>query len=255
MSRYAPVSTELNLPEVESAVLARWRRDSTFERSIARRTGSPLYAFDDGPPFATGLPHYGHILTSYMKDVVPRYFTMRGHRVPRRWGWDCHGLPVEYEVEKELGLSGPADIVALGLDRFTEECRGLVLRYADEWERIVTRLGRWVDFDDAYKTMDRSYMESVLWAFTSLHERGLIYEGHKVVPYCTRCQTPLSNFEARLDDAYRPRTDLSCTVKFRLGDDPGASLLAWTTTPWTLPSNVALAVASRSRLRGVRSRA
>jgi isoleucyl-tRNA synthetase len=242
MSRYSPVSTALNLPEVESAVLTRWRRDSTFERSIARRAGSVLYAFDDGPPFATGLPHYGHILTSYVKDVVPRYFTMRGYRVPRRWGWDCHGLPVEYEVEKELGLSGPADIAALGLDRFTRECRGLVLRYAAEWERIVTRLGRWVDFEHAYKTMDRSFMDSVLWAFYRLHELGLIYEGQKVVPYCCRCQTPLSNFEARLDDAYRPRTDLSCTVRFRLRDDPGASLLAWTTTPWTLPSNVALAV-------------
>ena len=177
-----------------------------------------------------------------MKDVVPRYFTMRGRRVPRRWGWDCHGLPVEYEVEKELGLSGRGDIMAMGLARFTEACRSLVLRYADEWERIVTRLGRWVDFGDAYKTMERSYMESVLWAFSRLHELGLVYEGHKVVPYCTRCQTPLSNFEAKLDDAYRPRTDLSCVVKFRLADDRSASLLAWTTTPWTLPSNVALAV-------------
>jgi isoleucyl-tRNA synthetase len=242
MSRYSPVSTELNLPAVESAVLERWRRDSTFERSIARRAGAPLYAFDDGPPFATGLPHYGHILTSYVKDVVPRFFTMRGYRVPRRWGWDCHGLPVEYEVEKELGLAGPAGIAALGLDRFTQECRGLVLRYAAEWERIVTRLGRWVDFDHAYKTMDRSFMDSVVWAFHRLHELGLIYEGQKVVPYCCRCQTALSNFEARLDDAYRPRTDLSCTVRFRLRDDPRASLLAWTTTPWTLPSNVALAV-------------
>ncbi len=242
MSRYSPVSTELNLPAVESAVLERWRRDSTFERSIARRTGAALYAFDDGPPFATGLPHYGHILTSYVKDVVPRFFTMRGYRVPRRWGWDCHGLPVEYEVEKELGLSGPAGIAALGLDRFTRECRGLVLRYAAEWEQIVTRLGRWVDFDHAYKTMDRSFMDSVVWAFHRLHELGLIYEGQKVVPYCCRCQTALSNFEARLDDAYRPRTDLSCTVRFRFRDDPHASFLAWTTTPWTLPSNVALAV-------------
>jgi isoleucyl-tRNA synthetase len=242
MSRYSPVPTELNLPAVESAVLERWRRDSTFEQSIARRSGSPLYSFDDGPPFATGLPHYGHILTSYVKDVVPRFFTMRGYRVPRRWGWDCHGLPVEYEVEKELGLSGPAEIAALGLDRFTQECRRLVLRYAAEWERIVGRLGRWVDFDRAYKTMDRSFMDSVMWAFHRLYELGLIEEGQKVVPYCCRCQTPLSNFEARLDDAYRSRTDLSCTVRFRLRDDPGASLLAWTTTPWTLPSNVALAV-------------
>jgi isoleucyl-tRNA synthetase len=242
MSRYSPVPTGLSLPEVERAVLDRWLQQSTFERSIARRTGRALYAFDDGPPFATGLPHYGHILTSYVKDVVPRFFTMRGYRVPRRWGWDCHGLPVEYEVEKALGLSGPAEIAALGLDRFTDACRRLVLRYAAEWERIITRLGRWVDFAHAYRTMDRSFMDSVMWAFHRLHGLGLIYEGVKVVPYCCRCQTPLSNFEARLDDAYRPRTDLSCTVRFPLRDEPGASLLAWTTTPWTLPSNVAVAV-------------
>lgn len=242
MSRYSPVRTEMDLPATEQVVLERWHNAATFERSIAQRAEAPLYVFNDGPPFATGLPHYGHILTSYVKDVVPRYFTMRGYRVPRRWGWDCHGLPVEHEVEKELGLSGPRDIAALGLDRFTEACRALVLRYATEWERIVTRLGRWVDFKDAYRTMDRSYMESVLWAFHRLHELGLLYEGQKVVPYCCRCQTPLSNFEARLDDAYRPRTDLSCTVKFRLREAPSTSLLAWTTTPWTLPANVALAV-------------
>jgi isoleucyl-tRNA synthetase len=242
MTRYSTIPTHLDLPALETAVLERWRRERVFERSIERRADAPLYAFDDGPPFATGLPHYGHILTSYIKDVVPRYFTMRGRRVPRRWGWDCHGLPVEYEVEKELGLSGRGDIIAMGIAHFTEACRSLVLRYAEEWERIVSRLGRWVDFGDAYKTMERSYMESVMWAFGRLHELGLVYEGNKVVPYCTRCQTPLSNFEAKLDDAYRPRTDLSCVVKFRLADDRSASLLAWTTTPWTLPSNVALAV-------------
>jgi isoleucyl-tRNA synthetase len=242
MTRYTPVPTRLNLPATENEVLEHWRRDRTFEKSVTQRAGGPLYAFDDGPPFATGLPHYGHILTSYIKDVVPRYFTMRGYHVPRRWGWDCHGLPVEYEVEKELGLAGPQEIAALGLDRFTEECRGLVLRYANEWERIVTRLGRWVDFARAYKTMDPSYMDSVLWAFHRLHELGLLYEGHKVVPYCCRCQTPLSNFEARLDDAYRPRSDESCIVKFRVCDAVATSFLAWTTTPWTLPSNVALAV-------------
>jgi len=242
MTRYSTIPTHLDLPALEAGVLEQWRRERIFERSVDQRKDAPLYAFDDGPPFATGLPHYGHILTSYIKDVVPRYFTMRGRRVPRRWGWDCHGLPVEYEVEKELGLSGRGDIIAMGLAHFTEACRSLVLRYAEEWERIVTRLGRWVDFGDAYKTMERSYMESVMWAFGRLHELGLVYEGLKVVPYCTRCQTPLSNFEARLDDAYRPRTDLSCVVKFRLADDRSASLLAWTTTPWTLPSNVALAV-------------
>ena len=242
MTPYSPIPTELDLPALERAVLERWERERTFERSVEQRAGAPLYAFDDGPPFATGLPHYGHILTSYMKDVVPRYFTMRGRYVPRRWGWDCHGLPVEYEVEKELGLSGRGDILRMGMAPFIESCRSLVLRYAEEWERVVTRLGRWVDFKNAYKTMDRSYMESVLWAFHRLYELGLVYEGNKVVPYCIRCQTPLSNFEAKLDDAYRPRKDLACVVKFRLLDDPSASLLAWTTTPWTLPSNVALAV-------------
>ena len=242
MTRYTPVPTRLNLPATENGVLEDWRRDHTFEKSVARRAGGSLYAFDDGPPFATGLPHYGHILTSYIKDVVPRYFTMRGYHVPRRWGWDCHGLPVEYQVEKELGLSGPQDIAALGLDRFTEECRSLVLRYANEWERIVTRLGRWVDFAHAYKTMDRSYMDSVLWAFHRLHELGLLYEGQKVVPYCCRCQTPLSNFEARLDDAYRARSDESCTVKFRLRDDVGDVVPGLDDHAVDPPSNVALAV-------------
>jgi len=162
---------------------------------------------------------------------------MRGdYHVPRRWGWDCHGLPVEYEVEKELGLSGPQEIAALGLDRFTEECRSLVLRYANEWEASSRGLAVGLTSAHAYKTMDRSYMDSVLWAFHRLHEVGLLYEGHKVVPYCCRCQTPLSNFEARLDDAYRARSDESCTVKFRLCDDVTTSFLAWTTTPWTLPS-------------------
>ena len=224
MSRYSTVPTELNLPALEEAVLERWQKDATFEKSISQRANGPLYTLDDGPPFATGLPHYGHILTSYVKDVVPRYFTMRGYHVPRRWGWDCHGLPIEYEVEKELGLSGSSEIAAVGLERFTEACRALVLRYANEWERIVTRLGRWVDFENAYRTMDRSYMDSVLWSFRRLHELGFVYEGHKIVPYCCRCQTPLSNFEARLDDAYRPRTDLSCTVKFRLARRPDGVL-------------------------------
>lgn len=242
MSRYLPIPTHLDLPALEAGVLDRWRVENTFFRSVEQRASAPLYVFDDGPPFATGLPHYGHILTSYIKDVVPRYFTMRGYHVPRRWGWDCHGLPVEFEVEKELGLSSRADIVSLGLGEFTDACRALVLRYAGEWERTITRLGRWVDFDHAYRTMDRPYMESVMWAFARLHEKGLIYEGRKVVPYCTRCQTALSQFETRLDDAYRSRVDPACTVRFRLVDHPGASLLAWTTTPWTLPSNVALAV-------------
>lgn len=240
--RFHKVPRDVSFPEREEQVLARWKEDAVFERSIEQRKESPHYVFYDGPPFATGLPHYGHIMTSYIKDVVPRYFTMRGYHVPRRWGWDCHGLPVEYEVEKDLGFQSRSDILAHGIGKFNEACRNTVLRYAGEWERIIHRLGRWVDFGNAYKTMDRPYMESVIWCFKRLHERGLTYEGEKVVPYCMRCQTSLSNFEARLDDAFRPRQDPAITVAFRRADRPGESFLAWTTTPWTLPSNVALAV-------------
>lgn len=226
---------------LEHSVLAKWNRERTFHQSLVQRADSPRYVFYDGPPFATGLPHYGHLLTSYMKDVVPRYQTMRGFHVPRRWGWDCHGLPVELEVEKEHGLSSPAASDGSAVAAFNDACRGLVLRYATEWEGVVSRLGRWVDFDGAYSTMDPEYTESVVWAFAELHRRGLVYEGKKVVAYCTRCQTPLSNFETRLDDSYRERVDLAVTVRFPLVGER-ASLLAWTTTPWTLPANAALAV-------------
>jgi isoleucyl-tRNA synthetase len=240
--KFQEVPRDASFPELEEQVLERWNRDKVFEASIQQRENAPLYVFYDGPPFATGLPHYGHIMTSYIKDVVPRYFTMRGYYVPRRWGWDCHGLPVEYEVEKDLGFRSRSDILAYGIGAFNEACRNTVLRYSQEWETVIGRLGRWVDFGNAYKTMDRAYMESVLWSFKRLHERGLTYEGEKVVPYCMRCQTTLSNFEARLDDAFRPRQDPAITIAFRRKGAPGESFLAWTTTPWTLPSNVALAV-------------
>jgi isoleucyl-tRNA synthetase len=240
--KFQEVPRDVSFPALEEQVLERWNRDKVFEASIQQRENAPLYVFYDGPPFATGLPHYGHIMTSYIKDVVPRYFTMRGYYVPRRWGWDCHGLPVEYEVEKDLGIRSRSDILAYGIGAFNDACRNTVLRYSREWETIIGRLGRWVDFGNAYKTMDRAYMESVLWSFKRLHERGLTYEGEKVVPYCMRCQTTLSNFEARLDDAFRPRQDPAITVAFRRKGKPGESFLAWTTTPWTLPSNVALAV-------------
>lgn len=235
------VPNSVDFSALEQEVLARWQRERTFERSLARRASSPPYVFYDGPPFATGMPHYGHVLTSYMKDVVPRYQTMRGYRVPRRWGWDCHGLPVELEVEKELGLASPVATNPGAVATFNDACRGLVHRYVREWEGVMSRLGRWVDFAGAYSTMDPEYTESVVWAFAELHRRGLVYEGQKVVAYCTRCQTPLSNFETRLDDAYRPRVDLALTVRFPLAGQR-ASLLAWTTTPWTLPANAALAV-------------
>ena len=242
MHPFREIKIEVDFPAEERAVLGRWQREHTFEQSVAARLGGKEYVFYDGPPFATGLPHYGHLFTSYIKDVVPRYFTMRGRHVPRRWGWDCHGLPVEFEIEKELGFKSRAEIVAYGIDRFNEACKASVLRYADEWRRIIGRLGRWVDFDHDYKTMDQSYMESVVSVFKTLYDKGLVYEGNKVVAYCTRCQTTLSNFEARMDDATRPRQDPAITVRFRLADNPRQSFLAWTTTPWTLPSNVALAV-------------
>lgn len=242
MCAFKPTPNEVDFPAKEREILRYWHDERTFEQSVEQRAGSTPFIFYDGPPFATGTPHYGHILTSYIKDVVPRYFTMRGFHVPRRWGWDCHGLPIEFEVEKELGFHSKADILQYGIEKFNEACRAMVLRYASEWRDVIGRLGRWVDFDHAYLTMDPDYMESVVWVFKTLWDRGLIYEGRKVVPYCTRCQTPLSNFEARQDDAFRPRSDPAVSVRFRLKSDPSQSFVAWTTTPWTLPSNVALAV-------------
>lgn len=244
MMRFRQVPVQADFPAMERAILERWTREKTFEASVQQAEGRPEYVFYDGPPFATGLPHYGHILTSYIKDVVPRYFTMAGRCVPRRWGWDCHGLPVEYEVEKDLGFRSRADILKFGVEKFNAACRTTVLRYAHEWRRIITRLGRWVDFDNDYKTMDPEYMESVVWAFKALHDRELVYEGDKVVPYCTRCQTPLSNFESRQDDAFRSKQDPAITVRFRKKGDRTEAFAAWTTTPWTLVSNVALAVAA-----------
>jgi isoleucyl-tRNA synthetase len=238
---YPDVPAQPNFAEIELAVLASWAAERTFERSVERRpAGDNDFVFYDGPPFANGLPHYGHLLTGYVKDAIPRYQTMRGHRVERRFGWDCHGLPAEMETEKELGITGHVAITAYGIDRFNEACRTSVLRYTREWQTYVTRQARWVDFAHDYKTLDLSYMESVMWAFRQLWDRDLIYEGYKVLPYCWECETPLSNFETRLDDAYRDRQDPALTVRFRL--ETGDDILVWTTTPWTLPSNLALAV-------------
>ncbi|MDT4990119.1 MAG: isoleucyl-tRNA synthetase, partial [Actinoplanes sp.] len=243
-----------DLPAVERAVLDHWAADKTFEASVDQRPagtdGSNEYVFYDGPPFANGLPHYGHLFTGYVKDLVPRYQTMRGRRVERRFGWDTHGLPAEVEAEKQLGITSKAQIVELGLEKFNEACRTSVLAYTKDWERYVTRQARWVDFADDYKTLDPDYMESVLWAFKTLHDKGLVYEGFRVLAYCFRCETPLSNTETRMDDVYRDRTDPALTVWFTLTDDQSAPELlrgevkvgVWTTTPWTLPSNLALAV-------------
>jgi len=235
-----------DFPAIEERVLARWADDATFGASVDDRPADREFTFNDGPPFANGLPHHGHLLTGYVKDVVPRYQTMRGHKVTRRFGWDCHGLPAEMEAEKDLPVSGRASIIDYGIEAFNDHCRTSVLRYTGEWEKTVTRQARWVDFDHDYKTMDRDYMESVMWAFKALHDRGLVYEAFRVMPYSWGAETPLSNFEIRLDDATRPRQDPAITVAFDLepaAGDPGPMrILAWTTTPWTLPSNLAVAV-------------
>jgi isoleucyl-tRNA synthetase len=243
-NRYPSVTSHPNLPEIEHAMLDRWERDDTFQRSVdgreAGNEGDNEFVFYDGPPFANGLPHYGHLLTGYVKDAVPRYQTMRGRRVERRFGWDCHGLPAEVQAEKELGIAGHPEIMKFGVDAFNAACRESVLRYTGEWRDYVTRQARWVDFDNDYKTLDRDYMESVMWAMKTLWDKGLLYEGYRVLAYCWRCETPLSNTETRMDDVYRDRQDPALTVWFQL--DSGERILAWTTTPWTLPSNLALAV-------------
>ena len=237
-------------PEIERDVLSYWASDRTFQASIDQRPagqdGANEFVFYDGPPFANGLPHYGHLLTGYVKDVVPRYQTMRGRRVERRFGWDCHGLPAEFEAEKQLGINHKNEIEAMGIAKFNEACRTSVLRYTNEWEAYVTRQARWVDFENDYKTLDLSYMESVMWAFKSLYDKGLVYEGFRVLWYCWRCETPLSNTEVKMDDVYRDREDPAVTVGMALTSGRpelnGVLALIWTTTPWTLPSNLALAV-------------
>jgi len=235
------VPSQPSFPDLEEGVLAYWADNDTFLETVRRRPADDDFVFYDGPPFANGLPHYGHLITGYVKDVVPRFRTMQGKRVERRFGWDCHGLPAEVEAERLLGISGKAEILAMGIDRFNEACRESVLRYTREWREYVTRQARWVDFDHDYKTLDLSYMESVMWAFRQLWDKGLVYEGFKVLPYCWRCETPLSNHELRMDDdVYKDRQDPSVTVRFKL--ETGEWLLAWTTTPWTLPSNLGVAV-------------
>jgi isoleucyl-tRNA synthetase len=224
-----------NFPALEEDILKLWEDGDIFKRSVR---GDKDFVFYDGPPFATGTPHYGHLLAGTLKDVVPRYWAMRGYKVERRFGWDTHGLPVEMEIEKKLELNGPDDVRAYGIDNYNEACRSIVLRYTDLWRKTVTRLGRWVDFDNDYKTMDPSFMESVWWVFKELWDKGLIYEGYKVMPYSWRLGTPLSNFESNMD--YRKVQDPAVTVGLPVLGDENTVLLAWTTTPWTLPSNMAL---------------
>ncbi|MDD3118145.1 MAG: isoleucine--tRNA ligase [Victivallales bacterium] len=236
---FKPVNNQPDFSRQEEEVLAFWQKNNIFAQSLENRRGADEFVFYDGPPFATGLPHYGHLLAGTIKDVVPRYQTMRGKYCDRVFGWDCHGLPVEYEMEKELKLSGKKEIESYGIGKFNESCRNIVLRYTAEWEQEVTRMGRWVDFRRGYRTMDRDYMESIWWVFKQLWDQELIYEGYKILPYCPRCSTPLSNFEA--NQGYMEVSDPAITIRFADVDEPGTWFLAWTTTPWTLPSNMALA--------------
>jgi isoleucyl-tRNA synthetase len=256
-NKFYPVESPNFEPnEIEQIVLNFWDKNNSFQESIDQRaqTQAPEFVFYDGPPFANGLPHYGHLLTGFIKDTYARYQTTKGKKVERRFGWDCHGLPAEMGSEKELGFSGRIAITEYGIDKFNKHCQSSVMKYAADWEQYVKRQARWVDFQKSYKTMDQSFMESVLWAFKELYKKGLIYQSLKVMPYSWACETPLSNFETRLDNSYRQRADKAVTVSFKLTAQPQnvpsdiASacneyrILAWTTTPWTLPSNLALAV-------------
>ncbi len=242
-----------NLAELEESVLEYWQKNKSFEKSVEMRDKSKSYVFYDGPPFATGLPHYGHLLGSTSKDVVPRYWTMKGYRVERVWGWDCHGLPIENMIEKQLDIKGgKKGIEALGIDKFNQACHTEVLRLDGAWKTIIDRLGRWVDFENNYKTMDTTYMESVWWGFKQLVDKDLVYQGKKIVMYCPRCSTPLSNFEIAMDNSYEDVEDFSVYIKFKIVEKDLTSknsneyLIAWTTTPWTLPGNVGLAVNSKA---------
>lgn len=236
---YQDDDSPFSFPRMEEDILTYWIQIDAFKESIRQSEGKPEFTFYDGPPFATGLPHYGHILAGTIKDVVTRFAHQTGHHVTRRFGWDCHGLPVEYEIDQKLGIKCKDDVLKYGIDKYNEECRSIVMRYSSEWQVVVTRLGRWIDFENDYKTMEPWYMESVWWVFKELWEKNLVYRGFKVMPYSTSCSTPLSNFEAGLN--YKDVSDPAITVCFPLVDST-VSFLAWTTTPWTLPANVALCV-------------
>src|SRR3989344_3358339 len=232
----------------EEEILKFWEDNKIFEKSLKKDSPKGEFVFYDGPPFATGLPHYGNLLSSIIKDVIPRYKTMRGFRVRRRWGWDCHGLPIENMVEKELGLKSKKEIEEMGIAKFNRICRESVLRFADEWKRFIDRIGRFVDYDNSYKTMDNTYIESIWWALKKIYEKNLLYEGRKVLMYCPHCETPLAKAEIAADNTYKDITEEAVTVRFKVKNPhkhnlpENTFLLAWTTTPWTLPGNVGLAV-------------
>lgn len=261
---YPEVNPNPSFPEIEEKIIHYWEKEDCFKNSVESRPAklngeNNEFIFYDGPPFANGLPHYGHLLTGFIKDAYARYQTIKGKRVERRFGWDCHGLPAEMGAEKELGISGRLAVHEYGIDKFNEACRRSVMKYTEEWKKYVTRQARWVDFDNSYQTMDKNFMESVIWAFSKLYQKGLVYESMRVMPYSWACETPLSNFETRLDNSYRQRADKAITVSFLLKRMPNIlegfkerlqnnnnkieyRILAWTTTPWTLPSNLALAL-------------
>ena len=233
-----PVSPDVQFPKLEESILSFWKEKNIIYQGLRMNEGSKAFLFYDGPPFATGLPHYGHLLAGTLKDIVPRYWAMKGHYVERRWGWDCHGLPVEFEMENELGLSGYRDVEKFGVAKFNDACRNIVQRYTKEWEEVIYRTGRWVDFDNKYRTMDTPFMETVWWVLRQLWDKGLVFEGYRVMPYSWRIATPLSNFEASLN--YKEVQDPALTCRFK-SKKHNRYFLAWTTTPWTLPSNLALA--------------
>lgn len=240
MSEEASASAPFSFPQEEEKIFKFWEEIDAFQTSLKLTEGKPEFSFYDGPPFATGTPHYGHILASTIKDIVPRYATMNGFHVERRFGWDTHGVPVEHEIDKKLGITGKQDVMEMGIAKYNDECRAIVMRYAEEWRKTIGRLGRWIDFDNDYKTLHPTFMESVWWVFKQLFDKGQVYRGVRVMPYSTGLTTPLANFEAQQN--YKDVNDPAITIGFPLLSDPNTMLVAWTTTPWTLPSNIALAV-------------
>ncbi|XP_059150471.1 isoleucine--tRNA ligase, cytoplasmic-like [Physella acuta] len=240
MAQQASATDAINFVDEEEKTLKFWQEIDAFQTSLKLSKARPRYAFYDGPPFATGLPHYGHILAGTIKDVVTRWAYQSGYHVERRFGWDCHGLPVEYEIDKTLGITGPDDVAKMGIQAYNNECRKIVQRYSQEWKTIMTRLARWIDFENDYRTMYPSFMETIWWVFKQLYNKGLVYKGYKVMPFSTACNTPLSNFESGQN--YKEVVDPAVIVSFPLEEDPNVSIIAWTTTPWTLPSNMACCV-------------
>lgn len=243
--QFEPVSSRPDFNKIEEDLLSYWKKEKIFEKSVSQRSKDNLYSFFDGPPFVTGLPHYGTLLPSIAKDLIPRYFAMKGKRIRRVWGWDCHGLPIENKVEEKLGLKNRRDIEKVGLKKFIESCYDYVSSTSPEWQWYVDHIGRWVDFKNSYKTMDQKYMETVIWVFKQIYDKGLIYKGKRTSLFCTRCSTPISNFEIAMDNSYKDKQDPAVTVKFLVktkGKFQNSFILAWTTTPWTLPANRALVI-------------